>query len=86
MIVSRSTPSSIWLCASTKYSSLAIVGAGMDSFLAAHFTGSEGRVIGVDMTPGMLAKARAAAGEGEFGHLEFKEGLAEELPVPDGWA
>lgn len=61
-------------------------GAGMDSFLAAHFTGSEGRVIGVDMTPGMLAKARAAAGEGEFGHLEFKEGLAEELPVPDGWA
>ena len=61
-------------------------GAGMDSFLAAKFTGPTGRVIGVDMTPDMLGKARAAAEAEKIGHVEFKEALAEELPIPDGWA
>jgi SAM-dependent methyltransferase len=61
-------------------------GAGMDSFLAAKFTGESGSVVGVDMTPDMLGKARAAAEAANIGNIEFKEALAEELPVPDGWA
>ena len=61
-------------------------GAGMDSFLAAKFAGESGRVVGVDMTPDMLGKARAAAEAANIGNIEFKEALAEELPVPDGWA
>ena len=61
-------------------------GAGMDSFLAAKFAGESGRVVGVDMTPDMLNKARAAAEAANIGNIEFKEALAEELPVPDGWA
>lgn len=61
-------------------------GAGMDSFLAAKFTGPSGRVVGVDMTPAMLAKARAAAEAGGVAQVEFKEALAEELPLEDGWA
>ncbi len=60
--------------------------AGMDSFLAAKFAGESGRVVGVDMTPDMLNKARAAAEAANIGNVEFKEALAEELPVPDGWA
>jgi SAM-dependent methyltransferase len=59
-------------------------GAGLDSFIAARFVGPEGHVVGVDMTPAMLNKARDAAAE--VSQLEFKEGFAEELPVPDGWA
>ncbi|MEE9255649.1 MAG: methyltransferase domain-containing protein [bacterium] len=61
-------------------------GAGMDSFLAASFVGPGGGVIGVEMTQEMLEKARAAAGEEEIPQLELKEGFAEDLPVPDGWA
>ncbi|MFQ5916108.1 MAG: methyltransferase domain-containing protein, partial [Nitrospinota bacterium] len=61
-------------------------GAGFDSFLAAGFVGPSGHVIGVEMTPEMLRKARDAASERGLAHLEFKEGFAEELPVPDGWA
>ena len=61
-------------------------GAGMDSFLAAKFVGSSGCVVGVDMTPAMLDKARAAAEAGGVSQIEFKEALAEELPVEDGWA
>lgn len=61
-------------------------GAGFDSFLAAGFVGDAGKVIGVDMTPEMLRKARGAAAELGLPQLEFKEGFAEELPVPDGWA
>ena len=60
-------------------------GAGMDSFLAAGFVGADGRVIGVEMTKEMIEKARAAAGSG-YPQLEVKEGFAEDLPVPDGWA
>src|SRR5262249_26169612 len=48
--------------------------------------GSEGRVIGVDMTPEMLERARGSAAEAGIANLEFREGLAERLPVDDGWA
>jgi ubiquinone/menaquinone biosynthesis C-methylase UbiE len=58
----------------------------MDSLIAGKMVGPEGHVIGVDMTPLMLEKARAAAEEGELGNVEFHQSYAEELPVPDGWA
>lgn len=61
-------------------------GAGFDSFIAATQTGVTGRVVGIDMTPEMLAKSRATAGQLEFGHVEFREGLAETMPVEAGWA
>jgi arsenite methyltransferase len=61
-------------------------GAGFDSFVAAHFVGPTGRVVGVDMTEEMLAKSRATAGQLGSAHVEFREGLAERLPVEDGWA
>jgi arsenite methyltransferase len=61
-------------------------GAGFDSIVAADAVGSAGNVIGVDMTPEMLAKARAAAGDLGLDNVEFREGLAERLPVDDGWA
>ncbi|GAB4578975.1 MAG: hypothetical protein Fur0022_17120 [Anaerolineales bacterium] len=61
-------------------------GAGFDALIAARLVGEEGRVIGVDMTSAMLAKARANAAEAGMNHLEFKEGFAENLPVPDEWA
>jgi arsenite methyltransferase len=61
-------------------------GAGIDSLIAAKKVGSEGRVIGVDMTPAMLEKARRAAREMGLANVEFREGYAEALPVEDGWA
>lgn len=61
-------------------------GAGLDSLIAAKMVGAEGRVIGIDMTPEMLEKARRAAAEGGFDQVEFKEGYVESLPVQDGWA
>ena len=61
-------------------------GAGFDSFVAAHLVGSGGKVIGVDMTDEMLAKSRATAGNLAQANVEFREGLAERLPVEDGWA
>jgi SAM-dependent methyltransferase len=61
-------------------------GAGMDTLIAAKKVGPEGRVIGVDMTPSMLEKARRAAEEMDLANVEFREGYAEELPVEDGWA
>ncbi len=61
-------------------------GAGLDSFVAASLVGPEGRVVGVDMTPEMLAKARANEELVGAGNVEFRKGLAEELPVEDGWA
>ena len=61
-------------------------GAGIDSLIAAKKVGSEGRVIGVDMTPSMLQKARHAADESGLENVEFREGYAEALPVEDGWA
>ena len=61
-------------------------GAGFDSLIAAHLVGPTGHVIGVDMTPEMLQKARDAVAEAGMSHAEIKEGYAESLPVPDGWA
>jgi arsenite methyltransferase len=61
-------------------------GAGIDSLIAAHLTGPGGQVIGVDMTPEMLEKARASAREKGHRHLEFRSGHAEALPVEDQWA
>jgi ubiquinone/menaquinone biosynthesis C-methylase UbiE len=48
--------------------------------------GPAGSVIGVDMTPAMLAKARASAAEARLPNLEFREGVLEDLPVGTGWA
>lgn len=56
-------------------------GGGLDSFLAAGKVGPGGRVIGVDMTPAMLERARAAAQRSGIQNVEFREGYAEALPV-----
>jgi arsenite methyltransferase len=61
-------------------------GAGFDAVLAAHQVGPTGRVIGVDMTPAMLDKARANAALLSLSNLELRQGYAEELPIPDGTA
>jgi SAM-dependent methyltransferase len=61
-------------------------GAGMDSLIAAKKTGSAGQVVGVDMTPEMLEKARRAAQEAGLTNVEFRQGFAESLPVDDAWA
>src|SRR5437762_8064685 len=61
-------------------------GAGFDSFIAAGQVGPGGQVTGVDMTAEMLAKARQTAAALGRGHVQFREGLAEALPVADGWA
>jgi len=58
-------------------------GAGIDAFLAARKVGPTGRVIGVDMTPAMLERARANASEAGFTQVEFRQGRLEELPVDD---
>lgn len=56
-------------------------GAGFDCFLAASRIGPQGRVIGVDMTPEMLEKARAIARRDNFSNVEFRLGEIENLPV-----
>ncbi|MDP8931556.1 MAG: methyltransferase domain-containing protein [Actinomycetota bacterium] len=61
-------------------------GGGFDSFVASHLVGPDGRVVGVDMTPAMLAKSRQTARMMGLDHVEFREGIAEQLPVEDGWA
>ena len=61
-------------------------GAGIDSLIAARMVGSDGAVIGVDMTIEMLDKARAGATAMSAQNVEFREGFAESLPVPDAWA
>jgi SAM-dependent methyltransferase len=58
-------------------------GAGFDSFLAARKVGKTGRVIGVDMTPEMIAKAKANAKVGGYDNVEFLLGDIEALPLPD---
>jgi arsenite methyltransferase len=58
-------------------------GAGLDSLISGRLVGPAGRVIGVDMTPEMLAKARAGAGAMGLHNIEFREGYAEALPVAD---
>ncbi|TYT62485.1 arsenite methyltransferase [Natrialba swarupiae] len=59
-------------------------GGGFDCFLAAREVGPEGRVIGVDMTPEMIDRARGNARESEFENVEFRLGEIEHLPVADG--
>jgi arsenite methyltransferase len=61
-------------------------GAGFDSLIAARLVGPTGRVIGFDMTEEMLKKARAGAAAIGASHVEFREGLAEALPLPDEFA
>ena len=58
-------------------------GAGFDSFLASPRVGPSGRVIGVDMTPEMLQRARANAKKGNYANVEFRLGEIEKLPVED---
>ena len=59
-------------------------GGGIDCFLAARQVGDTGKVIGVDMTPQMLARARANAAKSGIGNVEFRLGEIEHLPVRDG--
>jgi arsenite methyltransferase len=61
-------------------------GAGFDSFIAASQVGPGGRVVGIDMTAEMLAKSRQTGAALGLAHVQFREGLAEALPVEDGWA
>jgi SAM-dependent methyltransferase len=58
-------------------------GAGFDCFLASARVGKKGRVIGVDMTPEMLEKARENAARGDYDNVEFRLGEIENLPVAD---
>lgn len=58
-------------------------GAGFDCFLAANKVGSDGNVIGVDMTPEMIEKAKRNAKEGNYQNVEFRLGDIEHLPVAD---
>lgn len=61
-------------------------GAGLDCLIAANRVGPTGRVLGVDMTPEMVEKAHANATLVGARNVSFKQGLSEELPVPDAWA
>jgi arsenite methyltransferase len=58
-------------------------GGGLDCFLAARQVGESGRIIGVDMTPEMLSRARQAALRLGFKNVEFRQGYLESLPVDD---
>jgi SAM-dependent methyltransferase len=57
-------------------------GAGIDTLLAARAVGPAGRVIGLDMTPAMIERARRHAAEAGCANVEIREGLIEEIPVP----
>jgi arsenite methyltransferase len=61
-------------------------GAGIDSLIAARMVGDSGQVVGVEMTPAMLEKARQAAETARLAQVEFRQGYAEALPLPDSWA
>jgi SAM-dependent methyltransferase len=61
-------------------------GAGFDCFVAAHQVGATGKVIGVDMTEEMIAKSRSTTRKLGLSNVEFREGLAEQLPIDNGWA
>ena len=61
-------------------------GAGMDSFIAALAVGSEGQVVGVDMTLEMIDRARRLARDLGFSNVEFREGVIEDLPIESDWA
>lgn len=59
-------------------------GAGFDAFLAAKKVGDKGKVIGVDMTPEMIARAKANARKANYDNVEFRLGDIEDLPVDNG--
>jgi len=61
-------------------------GGGMDSLLSALCVGPQGRVVGVDMTPEMLARSSGVATDLGFDNVEYREGVIESVPVHDGWA
>jgi arsenite methyltransferase len=61
-------------------------GGGLDAMVAARAVGEDGAVVGVDMTPAMLARAERNAEAAGITNLELREGFAEQLPVEDGWA
>jgi len=61
-------------------------GAGIDTLIASIMVSARGRVVGVDMTPSMLDRARTSAQEMGAANVELKMGYAEQLPVSDGWA
>jgi arsenite methyltransferase len=61
-------------------------GGGFDCFIAAEQVGTEGRVVGVDMTEEMLSRSRAAAAAMGLGQIEFRQGIIEDLPVEHEWA
>jgi arsenite methyltransferase len=61
-------------------------GGGFDCFIAADQVGTEGRAVGIDMTQEMLSRSRATAEAMGLRHVEFREGIIEDLPVDDGWA
>jgi ubiquinone/menaquinone biosynthesis C-methylase UbiE len=61
-------------------------GPGLDCFLAANKVGKTGKVVGVDMTPEMIEKARENARKGKYGNVEFRLGEIENLPVADNFA
>ncbi len=58
-------------------------GGGFDCFLAAHEVGETGHIIGIDMTPDMVSKARNNAAQGSFNNVEFRLGEIEHLPLAD---
>jgi SAM-dependent methyltransferase len=61
-------------------------GGGFDCFVAAHQVGPEGKVVGIDMLPEMLAKSRDTARRMRLDNVEFREGILEDMPVDDGSA
>jgi arsenite methyltransferase len=61
-------------------------GAGNDAFIARKFVGDKGRVIGIDFTPAMIAKARMNADKLNFNNVEFREGDIDDMPVADNTA
>jgi arsenite methyltransferase len=58
-------------------------GSGMDTFLAARAVGPSGKVIAVDMTEAMLERGRDNVTLTDLAQIEYRQGLAEELPVAD---
>ena len=61
-------------------------GSGFDSMIASQMVGPSGRVVGIDMTPEMLKKAQTGAEEMGATHVEFRKGLADNLPLADEFA
>lgn len=61
-------------------------GSGFDALIASKMVGPKGRVIGIDMTPEMLRKARSGVVEMGTTNVEFREGHAENIPLPDEFA